>query len=720
MQSIPDGSLPNPGQGIPQSSISDLAPEPNNKKLIVTFASIAAVLVTILAILLAMLSRKISEPPASQIPDEANNLAVTITFAQSGEGSGFIQIENIERTDQSPNIDRFTLTVPRPVDFPYSTLILYDGQGSTMATHDLKLSVSNRDTLTLIVPTDGKQIVDRISIAQSDNGPKDEESFDFESLSEVRVLVSENPPSEFQTESGVLGYLGYENDHDIIRSSFYEPAGDFINEYAIAYSLISGNGRNYGIAVTVETGGYSYTVGEEPPEFAIVNGRIAKLYDNLSEPIFASKPRDPVVAYIATNDKETGLSNREDYLVVNNQEYGPYDRVRKIAISPDGTRFAYVATSVEKITRDNFKELDYSDLMDLYGYNLDIDLSCLKNPACVGAEMELTLNESEEWDKLERDLINEFSQEDIQVKPSLMPGDEGHEPVQEEFWSPYFGGRHKLIVSAQEEYPYYRISQPVFSPDGKHIAYAAVQDFQWHLFVDHKKMQALPFGVETSSPFLYNFSSNSYAYVTRDRSIIGQQVVFNGDIGEPRLKIDHKSLLMSDDGKTLAYVAKDLVDLQRYYSEPNDDAAIPFYVFVNGKRVWNSRDMEYEPGSFVLSPDGQHWALRERVGRDYQQNASTPSRIVSDGKEIAAPQLVSKPYLRPGTNTLVYYSYAFNEERPLGGFTPYAVDTKVHLGDKSISVDHEIVSDLYFSPDGTYVGYGALKENKLLWITHQL
>lgn len=291
--------------------------------------------------------------------------------------------------------------------------------------------------------------------------------------------------------------------------------------------------------------------------------------------------------------------------------------------------------------------------------------------------------------------------------------------------------RMAVVVDGQPQAWYDEVEQPVFSPDSRHVAYAACYAKRWMMVVDGKAgADYTGFGGERSAkpePRRIVFSPDGvhYAYVAKGYYGFDQLVV---DGKEEKTYEQISDLTYSADGKRLAFIAwndyrwhiiLDGKDIAQY-----DDATTPTFS-PDGKRFayaakdntgWHAViDGNAGPGyleaqSPVFSPDSRRTAYLAKLNVPSGEPAYF---MVIDGKPTTARYLyLFEPVFSPDSRRLWYN--ALKPGKPLksvlvldgreipGGYTPLFSPNGVHLAYVQSEKDkHSIIIDGKSNPAPT-------------------
>jgi S1-C subfamily serine protease len=236
-------------------------------------------------------------------------------------------------------------------------------------------------------------------------------------------------------------------------------------------------------------------------------------------------------------------------------------------------------------------------------------------------------------------------------------------------------GKPLVVVDGKEGPEYDQIVGPVFSPDGKRLAYAACRGSGWRVVVDGGEGKEY---LQVSTP-VFSPDSKRVAYLASGE---GMRVVADGIEGKSYPFIDQ--LAFSPDGKRLAYVATRVGKGTCVVVEGEEEGE---YVFVRG---------------LVFSPDGKRLAYEARKGtkmllvvdgrveRECEVGGFDHITFSPDGKRLGY-RLVSVP----GRWRVVVDGAEDKEYRSTGGLSWELVQAS---------------APFIFSPDGKSVAYRAAND----------
>jgi len=219
------------------------------------------------------------------------------------------------------------------------------------------------------------------------------------------------------------------------------------------------------------------------------------------------------------------------------------------------------------------------------------------------------------------------------------------------------GPAHELI----------RRGTPLFAPQGRRLAYAALDDGRWRVIVDNFPGP----GLERVAALTFSPDGRHVAYAAfKDRK---WRVLRDGRPGPSLDDIDRDSLRFSPDGGHLAYAAKQWGK----WSAVLDGKAGPEYDQVSG---------------LLFSPDGRRFLYAARAG--------TRWHVVIDGQRGPAFEAVGERKFSADGRRAAYVARAEGQFRVVvDGF----------VGD---GYDGIMEASPVFSPDGRRVAYAALRDGK--------
>lgn len=316
-----------------------------------------------------------------------------------------------------------------------------------------------------------------------------------------------------------------------------------------------------------------------------------------------------------------------------------------------------------------------------------------------------------------------------------------------------------------ENFELQNVSEPRFSPDGKHVVYAA-SNYQAkgpsYVVLDGKKLKPYPQIVDRP---VFSPDSTHLAYVVQFARPDGQAVIVDGQEGKIYKAVDTRYVTFSPDSKKLAYIAGSGQDRgpnasmkyfvvangqegKHYFAIGNDlhfspDSQRMLYaakitektwsVVVDGTEgkyhdAWNVRNLSFSPDSrrfaYVVSTkvdvgdefvviDGQEGKRYKRVWLDHVQFSSDSLRtaypasdgrdwfIVEGKKEGKHYTFVAKTTFSPDGVRLAYVAYS--------GATAFVVL------DGQEGKRYDKIENLVFSPDGKYLAYAAYTKTIKKW-----
>jgi Tol biopolymer transport system component len=226
---------------------------------------------------------------------------------------------------------------------------------------------------------------------------------------------------------------------------------------------------------------------------------------------------------------------------------------------------------------------------------------------------------------------------------------------------------------------------PVFSPDGKHVVYSAKKDTKWTMVVDNQE------GAEYDAigDLIFSPDGKHLAYVADGRLVVLDGLE-EGNYG--RVAVDP---VFSPDSRHLAYLAS---------------TGRGFFLVLDGQVDANSSGIR--PGTFAFSPDSKHTA--------YVVDSTTAAGdftgkhfVVVDGHADAEyDDVYPPPFFSPDGKRVAYVA-------SLGGKQFLVVDGQAgarydSVNGSPMSAGSTSVSSPLFSPDGKHIACAAKKNNKCL------
>ncbi len=229
-------------------------------------------------------------------------------------------------------------------------------------------------------------------------------------------------------------------------------------------------------------------------------------------------------------------------------------------------------------------------------------------------------------------------------------------------------GMHWRVVTqaGEQDETWEQIGWPIFSPDGRRLAYPARRGTDWVVVADGKPGAGFdlvdrPVFSPDGSELAYTAQQGGRAYVVRaGRKSSGYDRV-NWPTYGPK-------------GRRFAFAAQD------------GDGA---FLMIDGKRQPNHTAVDWP----VFSDDGRSVAYRAHDGQRWA--------IVQDGKTLGSYAVVGRPIFAPGGAQVAFAASKDGRWRVVAG--------------KAESADFDWVGAIRFSQDGRRVGFGALSGSDLWW-----
>lgn len=246
------------------------------------------------------------------------------------------------------------------------------------------------------------------------------------------------------------------------------------------------------------------------------------------------------------------------------------------------------------------------------------------------------------------------------------------------------GKQWSVVINGEEGKPYDEIGPPIFSPDSHSLAYEARLGKQWFLVLNGKEGKPYPY--DGSSFLRYPIFSPDSLRIAYEISFkpSGECAVVDDTEGEKFDGIHTESIIFSPDSQRIAYVAKDLGKL--FQSEKE-------FVVLDGQKG-KPFDQIFLPLTF--SPDSRRFAYAARTG-------SGILHLIIDGQVTDLP----KKYQRVADSMLVP-SICFSQDSQhlalLGDWPGYPfllVDGK-EVTDRK---EEKRIFGALFSPNGQRLAY---------------
>jgi Tol biopolymer transport system component len=356
--------------------------------------------------------------------------------------------------------------------------------------------------------------------------------------------------------------------------------------------------------------------GKPSPEYdEIINGRdVFASYDERFRHGWEPEPPFWSRVIFSSDGKRFAygaVQGQKSLVVVDGLPGTTYDEIGFLLFSPDGKRFAYTARIGQKqfVVVDGRPEREYDRIASLWAvFSQD------------GKRVAYVARSSEQLSRRgDIVFVAEAGKEFIVVDGQ--PG-----PKYEMVQMPVFssdGKRLAYIATEGEEYfvvvdgqrgpRYEAVGPPVFSPNGERVAYPAKKGQKWLVVVDDKQQSEYDEIVEGTVKFSPN--GRRVAYV----AIEGEKILVNVD-GQPGPSYDNfgpSPLIFSPDSKRFAYAALNgsktliVVDgqpISTYESSPK------------GTLIFRPKSRPPDPaysvkGSLIFSPDSRHLAYRVADGQ---------------------------------------------------------------------------------------------------------
>lgn len=416
-----------------------------------------------------------------------------------------------------------------------------------------------------------------------------------------------------------------ENDDSASVKLFTIPSTHKIDEWLFDMS--------YWLTFSKDTKQFAYVTGENNNIFLVLNGKeIREASPNSVISMAGFSPDGKSFAY-----KAGYISRRDEkdsnYIVVDGNKENIYDEVRWFSWSADSQRYSYWA-------KKDSKEVWVLDGKELSPH----------------------------------DKVGSFV---------FSPSGEGYAYSYQKS-----NGSWVVVVSGQESSQYQRVdSTPIFSPDGKRVAYMAQKDDFWYVIVDGQQQAQ---GYRRIGEIVFSLDGKELAYVAYDENY-KRLLVLNGKPG------------------------KVYDNIQRVTFAP--DSRLVYQVTQNNKLLMSDNGKMTEFSGFlfapVFSPDGNHMAYS--ISDDFNRSY----KIVLDGQKGKGYSNPGKILFSPDSKHLIYSEW----NRP---FTPATIEDSKKLRPpanyRAFMVIDGKESNVYggnvfnptFSADGKLLIYGA-SDGRNLW-----
>lgn len=265
------------------------------------------------------------------------------------------------------------------------------------------------------------------------------------------------------------------------------------------------------------------------------------------------------------------------------------------------------------------------------------------------------------------------------------------------------GDKRFAVVGKKKFGPYDEVKALAFSPDSRHVAFAARKGSAWHLVTDGQKGadDNIPKGYENISAITWSPDSAHLAYVAQ----ANKRLLIVEDHREHNAYQSVSAPLFSPDSRHLAYPAqkgKKWVVVADGHEGPDFDQLGPSvysadssrlaYVGINHDRpvvvINGKKGRKYDSvGMPVFSPDGQHLAYRARKKKNWF--------IVYDGKPGKAYVDAKRPKFGPDSSKMAYMATRQDNKMVM------VVNGTEHP-------PFDAIGRPYFSPSGKNLAYTVL------------
>ena len=460
----------------------------------------------------------------------------------------------------------------------------------------------------------------------------------------------------------------------------------------------------------VQTSGIGDQLHIETEDTVVVyNGKESKPFSaywgDLIGPFLS--PDGKKIAYI----KQKG---QKAFVVFNNQDGKQYDTITDLIFSSNGESMAYIVGTEKTIYITRKQSLEMLEI----GVEGNLGASGDEKIPVTVVDQQLVVWGSKEG-KIYNGDSDHYGIRDLQLSPD---GKDLAYMVRTQ-------DRMAFIVHNDVEGKKYQsIGAPLFSADGMHLAYWAIEDSKTFIVLDNQEQKKY----DSVSDITYSPDGKNLAYVANIGEGVNRKsfVVQNGREGKSYTDVDH--LVFSPDGTQLVYEARqEIKDGKKFRSH--------YSMVLNEKegKWYNS------VSSFVFSSDGKSKAYIAKEGNDYY--GSNYFVVVND-QEGTREHSVSIPLIfSPDVQRLAYRSsgqttqlrvvvdnsageYYYQTSAPI--FSPdskhvaysgsheseYAKDQKFFVVRDGVpGKKFDSVHNITFSPDSKYVAYGAKQGNDLYW-----
>ena len=297
--------------------------------------------------------------------------------------------------------------------------------------------------------------------------------------------------------------------------------------------------------------------GDSDGYVVVVDGTPTTEYAKIlpASPVFSSVVFSPDGKRLAFAYEKKG----KETWVLDGKEIGPFDRVGPMTFSPDSTRYAFTAERDGK----QFVILDGQP-----GKTYDRVRAIVFSPD--SKRLAFSAGRS-------RDYFTVV--DDVEGKAFDLVGDCLFSPDSKRVVHEAFRGKRRLLVevgAGDEPQTHDYVRSPVFSKDSRTLAYVAVEEKKWVVFIDGKRQEKEYdlIGVLALSP-----DGKRHAYAAR----------INSDAGKKDLAVvDGKEVTgagrisFSPDGKYVAHTADGTADLKA--SEDSIERSAHSYLWINETR----------------------------------------------------------------------------------------------------------------------------------------
>ncbi len=281
----------------------------------------------------------------------------------------------------------------------------------------------------------------------------------------------------------------------------------------------------------------------------------------------------------------------------------------------------------------------------------------------------------------------------------------------------YISRKEALVIFRGREGEHFSsVGAPIFSPDGKVVAYEARNARgSWIITTDGKTTNK----ILNAENLVWSPVNGQLAYYLRDRSrhswsaIVRGRVVGEYPFPDFQEGWELENIVFSPDGERFAFVGND---------KQKDFAVIDGKEGKHYDKVWEIR-FSFDGERVAYNAQSQGREILVLDGKELELDAALPPQFIDPHQDPVCPENLRPPIdrvLSDKPRVLAETVHCSPDKTSVAYVIHHSVgggSQSVFVNGKEVGKFEEVFNEtLAFDPDGTHVSFGARDINKILWV----